>query len=151
MWSRCLREARESGEIGFALLQISISSLLALFSHVKEHGRVTGQFLNSGQTVGISIEGSFEETQGNRTFLKDLLRPLHSLFFQAFQWNYGIYQAHIQRLLCGILPAKIPDLAGFLVTDYSGHICSAPACIKTANSGTSLPESSIVSRNSQVA
>src|SRR6266487_1989686 len=146
-----LWQTREPGEIGLALLQEGISPLLTLFSHVIEHCCITSQLLNTRQAIGISIESSFEEAQSKWAFLQYLLCPLYCLFFQAFQRHYGVYQSHFQRLLGRVLPAEIPDLTGFFVTDDTCHIRGSPACIKTANFGTSLSEPSIVSGDGQIA
>src|SRR5690242_312382 len=146
-----LWQTRKPGEIGLALLQKGISPLLTLFSHVVEHGCITCQFLNTGQAIGISIECSFEEAQGNRAFLQYLLCPLYCLFLQAFQWNNGVNQSHFQCLLGRVLPAEIPDLAGFFVADDTGHIGGSPTSIKTAHFGTGLPEPGVVSSDGQVA
>src|SRR5215467_10903482 len=108
--SWALRQAREPGKIRRALLQEGIPSLLALFSHVEEHRCITGQLLNTRQTIGVCIEGRFQEAQRKRAFLQYLLCPLDSLFFQAFQRYYSVNQSHIQGLLGGVLPAEIPDL-----------------------------------------
>jgi hypothetical protein len=58
---RALRQAREPGKIGLALLQEGISPLLTLFGHVVEHRCIAGQLLNTRQTVGVCIESRFQE------------------------------------------------------------------------------------------
>src|SRR2546421_3935874 len=146
-----LWQTREPGEIRFAFLQEGIFPLLTLFSHIIEHGCITRQFLNASQAISISIECSFEEAQGYWAFFKYLLRPLYCFFFKSFQWNHGVYQSHFQCLLGRVLPAEIPDLTRFFVTNDTCHIGGSPTSIKTANFGTGLSESGVVSSNGQVA
>ncbi len=56
-----LRQAREPGKIGLALLEEGIPPLLALFGHVVEHCRIAGQLLNTRQAIGVCIESRFQE------------------------------------------------------------------------------------------
>src|SRR6266567_872183 len=146
-----LRQAREPGEIGLALLQEGILALLTLFGHVVEHGGVASQFLNTGQAVGVRIESRFEEAQGKRAFLQHLAGPLYGLFFQAFQGHDGVDQSHVEGLLGCVLAAEIPDLTGFFMSDDACHVGSTPTGVKAANLRTGLPEPGIVSGNRQVA
>src|SRR5947207_2283707 len=148
---RQLWQTWESGEIGLTLLQESISPFLTFFSHVIEHGCITSQFLNTRQAICIRVESSFEEAQCKRAFLQYLLCPLYCLFFQAFQWNHGVNQSHFQCLLGRVLPAEIPDLTGFFMADDTCHIRGSPTSIKTANFGTGLSKSGVVSSDGQVA
>src|SRR5438034_7112738 len=149
--ANALGQAREPGEIGLALLQKGILALLTLFGHVVEHGGVASQFLNTGQTIGVRVESCFEEAQGKRAFLQYLAGPLYSLFFQALQGHDSVDQSHVEGLLGCVLPAEIPDLTSFFVSDDACHVGSSPTGVKAANLRTGLPKPGIVSGNRQVA
>src|SRR5205807_4402218 len=149
--ANALRQAREPGEIGLALLQEGILALLPLFGHVVEHGGVASQFLNTGEAVGVRVESRFEEAQGKRAFLQYLAGPLYGLFFQALQRYDGVDQSHVEGLLGCVLAAKIPDLTGFFMSDDASHVGSTPTGVKAANLRTSLPKPGVVSGNRQVA
>src|SRR5436305_8212497 len=88
--ANALRQAREPGEIGLALLQEGILALLPLFRHVVEHGGVASQFLNTGQAVGVRVESRVEEAQSKRAFLQYLAGPWYGLFFQPLQGHDGV-------------------------------------------------------------
>src|SRR5713101_1045753 len=146
-----LRQARKPGKIGFALLQESVFSFLTLFGHVVEHGRIAGEFLNTGEAVGIRVESRFQEAQRHRAFLKYLPCPLYGLFLQAFQRHDGVDQSHTQGLLSRVLPAEIPDFTSLFMTNDTCHVGSSPASVKTADPGTSLPKPGIVGGDRQIA
>src|SRR5436309_316277 len=146
-----LRQAREPGAIGLALLQEGILALLPLFGHVVEHGGIASQFLNAGEAVSVRVESRLEEAQGKRAFLQYLAGPLYGLFFQALQGHDGVDQSHVEGLLGCVLAAEIPDLTGFFVTDDACHVGCTPTGVKAANFRTSLPEPGIVGGNRQVA
>lgn len=66
-----LRQAWKLRKVGLALLQEGVLALFPFLSHIVEHGGVARQLLDACQTVGISVEGRFEEAQCDRALLQN--------------------------------------------------------------------------------
>lgn len=62
----CSRSAGETAEFGRPVLLEGVATLLALFTHVEEHGGITGELLEPGQPVVGSMETALEHSQRHR-------------------------------------------------------------------------------------
>ncbi len=60
------RATGEAAEVGLAVLLEGVAALLAFLAHVEEHGGVTGELLEAGQSVVGGVQAAFEHAQGQR-------------------------------------------------------------------------------------
>lgn len=104
-----LRQARELGEVRAALFDEGVLAFLAFFGHVVEQRGVTSQFLDTGLTVAVGVQGSLQAADGDRAIGKDLTTPLDRFFFQLLKRNHGIDQAPLKSRLCVVLTAQEPN------------------------------------------
>src|SRR5919106_2661026 len=109
-----LGPAWELIEARSALLDVCVAPLLSLFAHVIKECRVSGELLDSGESVGVGVERGLQEADRERTLLEDPPGPRDGLCLEPVEGHDLVYKAHRERLLGAVLIAEIPDLAGFL-------------------------------------
>src|SRR5262245_37876644 len=110
-----LGEAWELREVRLALLHERVLALLRLVGQVVEQRRVASELLETGQAVGVGVEGGLQEAERGRALLEDLAGPLDRLVLEPRERDDRVDQPHVERLLGVVLAAEVPDLARLLV------------------------------------
>src|SRR5947199_6841827 len=99
----------ELGEVGLALLDVCVATLLGLLRHVEEEVRVVRELLYARESVLGCVEAGLEEAQRERRQLEHLAAPLHRLLLEPVERNHGVDESHAERLLRVVLAAQEPD------------------------------------------
>ena len=88
---------RELREVGLAVLDEGVATLLALLGHVEEHRGVTRELLDARQAVVGRVEARLEHPQRERRQRQDLAAPGHGLGLELGQRHHGVDQAPVER------------------------------------------------------
>src|SRR5260370_28160695 len=110
MASRRSWPPRKFLEVWFSPLDEGGAPFLGFLRHVVEQRRISGELLHSCLSVQNRIERAFQKSERKRALLEHFLAPLDGLCFEISEWHHRVYQSHLERLLCIVLPAEIPDL-----------------------------------------
>src|SRR3954449_6954238 len=125
-----LGTAGELREVGLALLDVGVTSLLGLGRHVEEEVGVVGELLEPGEPVLIGVETGLEQPQGERGEGEHLAAPGDRLLLEALERHHGVDESHLQRLLGVVLAAEEPDLLRLLGADEAGEDARAEAAVE---------------------
>src|SRR5262249_26966232 len=138
------RAAREPREVRLALLEERSRTLVRLVRRVVEAGRVAGELLQPGQTVGRDQERGLQEPDRCRAHGEDLGRPGHTLGFELREWDDVVHEAHLQGGR-GVVPAaEEPDLLGLAVTDEARKEANPEARVEAPDLRADLPEDRVL-------
>src|SRR5690348_668311 len=135
---------RKAGKVRLSLLDVGVASLLRLFAHVVEQGRVAGQLLDPGQPVVGGVHAGLDHAQRERAVLEHAPAPGHRLSLEVGQRHDLVDEAHSERLLGVVLLAQEPDLARLLLAHDSRQQPGTIASVEAAHLRSGLAEARVV-------
>ena len=110
-----------------------------------------GELLDPGETVLGRVEARLQEPQRERRELEHLAAPGHSLLLELLERHDAVHEAHVERLLRGVLPAQEPDLLGLLRPDEARQQRGAVAAVEAPDLRAGLAEAGVVGGDREVA
>src|SRR5947208_11660216 len=134
----------EAGEVRRALLLVGVAALLGLRAFVEEQVRIVRQLLDAREAVLGGVETRLQQAQRERREREHPPTPLQRLRFQLLERDDGVHQPHLQRLVCGVLPAQEPHLLRLLRSHQARQQPRAESAVERAHARADLTKAGVV-------
>src|SRR3954447_6037575 len=82
---------------------------------------------------------------------KDLSRPLHAFGFKRFHGHDCVHQTHLERFLCAVLTAEVPNLPSLLLPYDAGEVARTETAVEASHAWSDLSEERVVRRECEIA